>query len=1058
MTSPYPLDVRVELQVGAGGTTWVDVTADVELGRDEPITIQRGRRDQGAQVDTSTMTVRLWSGPSRVVSTLGSLATYIATNTAGPYWGVLGRGTPIRLRVGQDVRYVGEVASWPPRRAQSGHSSWVELRCAGPLRRLEQSGPIGSALSRHLRTVSPRPAAYWPLTDGPASVEGAPGVSGGAPLRRYTGWHPLGTASGAPVFGAGRLADWLEPVLERPGKSSLTVLAAPVPGSAYVDNWTVDFMYSGEQRGAVSAVIDVSPQYLGGVPQWPSLALLPATRQVRVSYGGVQQFADAPALFDGLAHHVRWNMAQLGGALWVLHVDGVQAGTGGLAYTVPPPTSIALAAGSDTGDAGDHVIGHVAVWPQLAPPLPAMAAASRGWPGEAAGRRVERLCAEELVPLAAVGDLGLTELVGPQPLGTLFDLCQDAAAADGGVLYEPRQVRRLLSDFEVGVDAWAGGGSPAPAVARSTVRAYAGSASLLITWATGTPGVIFAAQTVPQRFIPGFRYTVSCQVWVPTGSPHVTWCLAGIGFGETTTVRDQWQKINITFDATAATHVVQLWQVGPATAGQQAWVDDVHVVSDERGLAYRTRQSLYGQIPALTLDAAAEEVAGGVEVEVDDRDLHNRVTVTRRGGTPQTYEQVTGPMSTARPPAGAGVHDQSVTLSVASDAQSAQHAAWRVHLGTDPSPRVESVGVDLALIPALRPQMTALDIGDRLDVTGLPADLCGDLSLLVEGYTETVSDQEWRMRVAASSAAPWMVGRVADPVLGRADTSGSSIVGPLGAAAGSVEVAYRDGAPWTTAPGDVPLTARIGREVRSVTAIAASAVTYVGAGAAVSAVSGPVTPPLPAGWQPGDLLVVAAACQAPSVAPLLPGWAQLGLTSNMILFGRVAAAGETAPTVSPSSTPAGLDVTAQMIALRSRWHDISRISADTEGQADAADTLQTHISLPSLTVKWPHSVILWAGWKRDDWTSVTGPGTLIAATTSTAGNDHGLAWSYQIQGATPANVPASQYTVSGGALAATRSLTVALRADKQLWTVAAGVLPVPAGADVRLATPSVIAL
>src|SRR5690606_14721495 len=66
-----------------------------------------------------------------------------------------------------------------------------------------------------------------------------------------------------------------------------------------------------------------------------------------------------------------------------------------------------------------------------------------GWDGERAGRRIERLCAEEGLAFRATGQLDESVRLGVQRPGALIELLREAAEADGGVLYEPREVLGL---------------------------------------------------------------------------------------------------------------------------------------------------------------------------------------------------------------------------------------------------------------------------------------------------------------------------------------------------------------------------------------------------------------------------------------------------------------------------------------------------------------------------------------------------------------------------------------------------------------------------------------
>src|SRR5690606_31387884 len=75
-------------------------------------------------------------------------------------------------------------------------------------------------------------------------------------------------------------------------------------------------------------------------------------------------------------------------------------------------------------------VGFVHVWGPGPPDIADTYAAASGHAGETAGRRVERLCGEEGVTLATVGDLEATTRMGPQSSVTFLDLLDEAADAE----------------------------------------------------------------------------------------------------------------------------------------------------------------------------------------------------------------------------------------------------------------------------------------------------------------------------------------------------------------------------------------------------------------------------------------------------------------------------------------------------------------------------------------------------------------------------------------------------------------------------------------------------
>lgn len=85
-------DHVVELRIGGA---WQDVTADVR--EEAPITVARGRSDWATSADPAEMTLTLNNGPSKVAGVFGR---YSPRNPGSDLYGLIGRNTPVRMRVG----------------------------------------------------------------------------------------------------------------------------------------------------------------------------------------------------------------------------------------------------------------------------------------------------------------------------------------------------------------------------------------------------------------------------------------------------------------------------------------------------------------------------------------------------------------------------------------------------------------------------------------------------------------------------------------------------------------------------------------------------------------------------------------------------------------------------------------------------------------------------------------------------------------------------------------------------------------------------------------------
>lgn len=99
-----PLGVRAKLLIGG---QWVDVTSAPVLARDK-VRIRRGRPNEASQVDPSQCELSIWNPDGK----------YSPRNPLSPYFGLLGRNTPLRVEIPQpttpQVRSVSSAAANGP--------------------------------------------------------------------------------------------------------------------------------------------------------------------------------------------------------------------------------------------------------------------------------------------------------------------------------------------------------------------------------------------------------------------------------------------------------------------------------------------------------------------------------------------------------------------------------------------------------------------------------------------------------------------------------------------------------------------------------------------------------------------------------------------------------------------------------------------------------------------------------------------------------------------------------------------------------------------------------
>lgn len=416
-----PLDVTVELRLGS---TWTDIT-DKVLVRDS-ITIKRGLPDEGTQASPSEATMSINNADG----------VFSPRNPTSPYYGLIGRNTPIRVSVEGSVRFVGEVSAWPSRWDVSGRDVWVPITAQGVLRRLRQGADtLRSVMYRGMTNpaLTVPPVAYWPCEDGDeatslaSAVGGAPmKVTGTPQLAQFSGFaasDPIPLLSGSewsgivpayPLSGAVQTRFLLNVPTGGTGNQQ-TICRLRTSGSAYL--WHLNYGTGGTLQ--LQAFGEN-----GGLLDTGFVTFNVNGRLLRVSIELTQN-----------GSNIDWAFATLepGASSGQVYVGTITGQTIGLA------TRVII---SPDGGIDDVAIGHVSVQPQITD-LFDLSDQLSGYVGEPAGRRIERLCAEEGIPFVSTGDLDVTTMLGPQRSAMMSDLLAEAAEADMGLLYEPRDVLGL---------------------------------------------------------------------------------------------------------------------------------------------------------------------------------------------------------------------------------------------------------------------------------------------------------------------------------------------------------------------------------------------------------------------------------------------------------------------------------------------------------------------------------------------------------------------------------------------------------------------------------------
>ncbi|MFC8433686.1 hypothetical protein [Streptomyces sp. NPDC057253] len=245
---------------------------------------------------------------------------------------------------------------------------------------------------------------------------------------------------------------------------------------------------------------------------------------------------------------------------------------------------------------------------------------------------------------------------------------------------------------------------------------------------------------------------------------------------------------------------------------------------DGTELVYRGASTLLNQQPVLTLDFE-QGLFDDIRPKDDDRSAFNVMTAKRISGSEFTYELTEGANSTQDPPNGIGYYGTSVELSVASDDDLPDQAAWRVHVATVDEMRYPTITLNLAndRVFALIDTILRVDVGDKIRLTNLPPDWSyDDVDLLVLGGGDAPGPDGWPITFTCVPAEPYNVAVADSTTNGRADTAGSQLAAALTSSATTATVLTTAENRWVWSsqfPGEFPFDVRAGGEVWTVSAI-----------------------------------------------------------------------------------------------------------------------------------------------------------------------------------------------------------------------------------------------
>ena len=837
----FPLDLRTALLLGG---TWTDITGWT-YNRSAPaaFTITRGRPDETSQVSPSQLTAQLNNRDGRFTS----------RNPTGPYYGQLGRNTPVRVSVPDsatsmrieddtvsyadtlgpvitgdiDVRLEMDLSGWAPAALISQWSDWaLVLNGDGTLGWwISQSGvthiagsaqpvPLGHVAVRATRahtsgivTFYTAPTITGTWTQLGAAVTSVTGALSGATEDLIVGYSPGVTAQN-PAYGgpSGRFFDaqvysGIGGTLEAEPAFSAQADDAATWTDAQGNDWGVNGTASIDSR---------SYRYHGEMSSLP-VAWDPSGRDIWVPFtaGGILRRLQqgSAQVISAMRRSVTALAAAWGTAAYWPCEDGENASQiaaglpGGIPMSLNGAPGFQGQAGSLSADqvfacsASLPTVG-TSMWTGRVPAYTPVADATMfllqvppGTPDAT------------LVTISNAGG-GWLNLNYAAASGGSLNIGGDASVTgptgiNGQALWVQVTQAGVLNIVPLSgaPSFWAGTGAATGRV--TSVIVNPGSANLgsvelgQIVVAAGPPG-FFDDAPVPllQAYAGETAGNRFSRLCTENGVPGRVY-----GYPDVSAVMGP-QQID--------TLVNVLQSCEDADCGAMYEPAEAHAVG------YRTLASLCNQAPALTLDYSQAQVGDQETSPVslisvdDDQYTRNDITVTRSSGTTSgsSYESQLGdgsPMSVS----GVGDYVSSKSVNVQSDAQLPGVAGWLVHVGTVAGERYPQVVTGLHRPPivatGLGYQIQDVRIGGYVEIVNPPAWLPpGTIKQLVAGVTETLTSFLYQVSWNTIPESPY---EVAAAGTARADTAGSQLASGVSSTAATLSVETTAGNLWTTDSG-----------------------------------------------------------------------------------------------------------------------------------------------------------------------------------------------------------------------------------------------------------------
>ncbi|MCZ4099839.1 hypothetical protein [Streptomyces sp. H39-C1] len=421
--------------VTAEVVTIFDSTAPLEVGDVTDLSSPMSGKVYAFQLyDGIAGTIR--ANPNLTIQAVG--ATSFADTAGTPNTWTVAATSGISDR---DYRAHVEVSAWPQRWDVSGKDVYVPIETAGTLRRLGQGqAPLQSTLRRGLVTLAATPpVAYWPCEDDAGSTVLASGLTGGTPM----------SISGASDLAADESFAASKPLPLINGATWTGAVAPYTNTGTHQTRFCLRIPAAGATNGAVIMRVLTS----GTVARFDLVYATALGGSVGINAYGADGTLLVASIVSAAGDGYNGDLSRFGMAIKQVGADvqfgmestSVGSGSGGGSIDTVVGRTCGLVQRvivDPNGNMGASVYGHISVQTDGGA-IADLAGQLSAYIGETAGRRIQRLCREEAIPFRPVGGLDDSAALGAQSVATLLTLLDEAAAADLGILYEPREVLGL---------------------------------------------------------------------------------------------------------------------------------------------------------------------------------------------------------------------------------------------------------------------------------------------------------------------------------------------------------------------------------------------------------------------------------------------------------------------------------------------------------------------------------------------------------------------------------------------------------------------------------------